>query len=296
MEIEEIIQVPDASQAERLVVNIPIGNIITNPFQPRKTFDTASLQELADSIKEYGVLQPLLVVPLEEEQYLLIAGERRLRASYIAGLSTVPVLLGNYSSQEVAEIAMIENLQREDLHYLDEAEGYELLMREFAITQDALAKRVGKKQSTIANKLRILKMAPEVRELLRQSVLTERHARALLKLEEAGSQIAALQAVLDNDLNVRQTEELVSSFAGQSLEAQQAIVPEPSVGGKRTKVIRDVRIFINSIKKVVNDIKKAGVKVKLEQKNEEHEVVITMRIATDSKAAKSIKAVVKAAE
>lgn len=280
MDIQDIVQLPQGDKPERAIVNVPIGNIITNPFQPRKAFDTALLQELADSIKEYGVLQPLLVVPLEDDQYLLIAGERRLRASYIAEMSTVPVILGNYSSQEVAEIAMVENLQREDLHFFDEAEGFELLMKEFNITQENLAKRVGKKQSTIANKLRILKLDKPIRDKLRESNLTERHARALLKLEDTAAQNTVLQAVIDNELNVRQAEELIESVMNSPTgDVIDGSVTEQEVeGGKRTKIIRDVRIFINSVKKVVADIKKVGVKVKLDQKQTEEEVIITMRI------------------
>lgn len=282
MEMQDIVNVPENSIAERTVANVPIASIITNPFQPRKVFDNNTLQELADSIKEYGVLQPLLVVPLEDDQYLLIAGERRLRAAYLAELETIPVLLGNYSSEEVAEIAMIENLQREDLHFLDEAEGYDLLMKEFDITQEALAKKIGKNQSTIANKLRILKLDREVRDALRTGKLTERHARALLKLGDAETQLSVINAVVNNDLNVRQTEALVDGY----ITSGHIDVPHEGKGhdteglpaGKRTRVVRDVRIFVNSIKKVVSDIKKAGVKVKMEQKQTDKEFVLTMRI------------------
>ncbi len=280
MEIEEVVQLADVGQPERSVVDVPIGNVITNPFQPRKVFETAALQELADSINQYGILQPLLVIPLEEEQYLLIAGERRLRAAYIADLETVPVLLGNYSSQEVAEIAMIENLQREDLHFFDEAFGYELLMREFGITQEDLAKRVGKKQSTIANKLRTIRLPSAVRDVLRSGDLTERHARALLKLDNEEDQLRAVQAVKENDLNVRQTEELVAGLLAQVSGMPASIETKTDVAGKRTKIIRDVRIFVNSIKKIVGDIKKAGGLVQIDEVINEDEVVITLRMPT----------------
>ena len=283
MDMEEVIELSNEGHSDKAIMYIPINNIITNPFQPRKNFDMESLRELSESIKEFGVLQPLLVVPLEEEQYLLIAGERRLRASFLAELETVPVILGNYTSQEVAEIAMIENLQREDLHYLDEAEGYDLLMKEFNLTQEALAKRVGKKQSTIANKIRILKLDKSVRELLGSNQLTERHARALLRLDNVEDQITLLKAVIENELNVRQTEELIESFINQA-----HIIPTPEIvieekTGKRTRVIRDVRIFVNSIKKVVTDIKKSGVTVKLQQAQTETELVLTMKIPLNKK-------------
>ena len=172
------------------VVKVPLAKVIPNPYQPRKTFDEEGLQDLAASIAQYGVLQPLLVAPLEDGSgnYLLIAGERRLRASKMAQLHEIPVIISDYTQQQIAEIALIENLQREDLHYLEEAEGYELLMNEFHLTQDSMASRVGKKQSTIANKLRLLRLPQAVREALHKNSLTERHARVLLKLPTEAEQ------------------------------------------------------------------------------------------------------------
>lgn len=265
------------------LLTVPIDSVIPNPFQPRKTFSEESLQELSSSVKMYGVLQPLLVAQLDGGQYLLIAGERRLRAAKLAGLEAVPVLAGCFNSQEVAEVALIENLQREDLHFLEEAEGYELLLQEFSITQEQMAERVGKKQSTISNKLRLLKLSPTVRSIIREQSLTERHARALLALDSEESQKSVLQAVVENGLNVRQTEALIESLAGQ-------IEPEVApVGRKRIKVIRDVRIFLNTIKKVVGDLKGAGVKVKVKQDVEGNDIVLTMRIPTRAVEKKSKK-------
>ncbi len=265
------------------LLTVPIDSVIPNPFQPRKTFSEESLQELSSSVKMYGVLQPLLVAQLDGGQYLLIAGERRLRAAKLAGLEAVPVLAGCFNSQEVAEVALIENLQREDLHFLEEAEGYELLLQEFSITQEQMAERVGKKQSTISNKLRLLKLSPTVRNIIREQSLTERHARALLALDSEESQKSVLQAVVENGLNVRQTEALIESLAGQ-------IEPEVApVGRKRIKVIRDVRIFLNTIKKVVGDLKGAGVKVKVKQDVEGNDIVLTMRIPTRAVEKKSKK-------
>jgi len=274
MQIEEVFQLDNDNKTSKTVVNIIIDNIKTNPFQPRKSFDDESLQELADSIKEFGILQPLLVIALEDENYLLIAGERRLRAAKLAQLTTVPALVGNYTNQQVAEIAMIENLQREDLHYLDEAEGYELIMREFDITQENLAKRVGKKQSTIANKLRILKLDKQVRELLQQNKLSERHARALLKLENKEEQLAVLEKVVANNLNVRQTEDYIKNLSKQIDEQ----IKEKADKRKVTKIIRDVRIFVNTISKVVKDVEKTGVVVDMQQQTTEDELTITLRV------------------
>ena len=160
------------------VEKVDINKIVPNPYQPRKTFDDEALADLSASIAQYGVLQPLLVAPAENGDFMLIAGERRLRASKMAELKEVPVIISQYTSQQIAEIALIENLQREDLHFLEEAEGYEQLMEQFHLTQEAMASRVGKKQSTIANKLRLLKLSANIRAELRSAALTERHARA----------------------------------------------------------------------------------------------------------------------
>lgn len=266
------------------LLNVPIDSVIPNPFQPRKTFSDESLQELSDSVKTYGVLQPLLVAQLDGGQYLLIAGERRLRAAKLAGLANIPVLVGCFNSQEVAEVALIENLQREDLHFLEEAEGYELLLQEFSITQEQMAERVGKKQSTISNKLRLLKLSPAVRQILREQALTERHARALLTLEDEAAQQSVLQAVVENGLNVRQTEALIESLS------EETAPEEAAVGRKRIKVIRDVRIFLNTIKKVVGDLKGTGVKVKVKQDVDGNDIVLTMRIPTKQAEKKTKKA------
>ena len=194
------------------VIKVPIDQIFPNPYQPRKTFDDEALADLASSIAQYGVLQPLLVAPAEDGRYLLIAGERRLRASRMAKLTEVPVIISEYSSQEIAEIALIENLQREDLHFLEEAEGYEQLMEQFHLTQEAMAARVGKKQSTIANKLRLLRLSSEVRKLLVEHELSERHARALLKLEDEAQRLEVLDIIIKRNYSVRQTDEYIAKL------------------------------------------------------------------------------------
>lgn len=274
MQIEEVFQLDGDNRADKTVVDIAVDKIRANPFQPRKNFDDESLQELSDSIKEFGVLQPLLVISLEDENYLLIAGERRLKAAKLAQLQTVPVLVGSYTNQQIAEIAMIENLQREDLHYLDEAEGYELIMREFAITQENLAKRIGKKQSTVANKLRILKLDKQVREVLQQEKLSERHARALLKLVDKNQQLSVIQKAVTDSFNVRQTEEYIKNLTKQTTTKESKKEDKRKI----TKIIRDVRIFINTISKVVKDVEKTGVLVNMQQETNEEELTITLKV------------------
>ena len=252
------------------VLQVPLSKIVPNPYQPRKEFESEALSELADSIRQYGVLQPLLVAPGKDGTYILIAGERRLRASIMAGLGTVPVIVSEYTTQQIAEIALIENLQRKDLHYLEEAEGYEKLVNTFHLTQESMAIRVGKKQSTIANKLRLLRLPVSVRNKLHDSKLTERHARVLLKLENEETQKAVLQKVLKGNLNVRQTEALVEKTLkeiGKLNEKKPRIV-----------IVNDVRIYLNSIRDIMEKVKTSGIPASMEQDMDGDDVVVTLRI------------------
>ena len=252
------------------VLHIPLSKIVPNPYQPRKEFESEALSELADSIRQYGVLQPLLVAPGKGDTYILIAGERRLRASTMAGLGTVPVIVSEYTTQQIAEIALIENLQRKDLHYLEEAEGYERLVNTFHLTQESMAIRVGKKQSTIANKLRLLRLPGSVRKKLHDSDLTERHARILLKLENEDLQKAVLQKVLKGHLNVRQTEALVEKTLKEAGKLNQK---KP-----RFVIVNDVRIYLNSIKEIMETVKTSGIPSSMEQEMDGDDVVVTLRI------------------
>ena len=259
--------------SEVKVVKVPIDTIFPNPYQPRKSFDDAALEDLSASIAQYGVLQPLLVSPAEDGRYMLIAGERRLRASKMAKLTEVPVIISEYTSQQIAEIALIENLQREDLHYLEEAEGYEKLMNQFHITQEAMAARVGKKQSTIANKLRLLRLSVPVRKVLMDAELSERHARALLKLPDDEKRLEVLETIVAKNFSVRQTEEYINKLLDGKSEEKR----------KRMVIVNDVRIYLNSIKQVVDAVKTAGIPVAMEQTLEGDEVIISVRIKNQKK-------------
>ena len=259
--------------SEVKVVKVPIDSIFPNPYQPRKTFDDAALEDLSASIAQYGVLQPLLVSPADDGRYMLIAGERRLRASKMAQLTEVPVIISEYTSQQIAEIALIENLQREDLHYLEEAEGYEKLMNQFHITQEAMAARVGKKQSTIANKLRLLRLSAPVRKVLVDAGLSERHARALLKLPDDAKRLEALETIVAKNYSVRQTEEYINKLIDGKKEEKR----------KRMVIVNDVRIYLNSIKQVVDAVKTAGIPVEMEQTLEGDEVIVSVRIKNHKK-------------
>lgn len=267
--------VQEAPVNEVKVVKVPISQIFPNPYQPRKTFADEALTDLCASIKEYGVLQPLLVSPADDGRYMLIAGERRLRASRLANLTEVPVIISDYTSQQIAEIALIENLQREDLHFLEEAEGYEQLMNEFHLTQEAMAARVGKKQSTIANKLRLLRLTAPVRKVLVEAGLSERHARALLKLDDDAKRLEVLAVVVEKNFSVRQTEDYIARLldAGDKEKEKK----------RRMVIVNDVRIYLNSIKQVVNSIKDVGIPVNMEQTMEGDEVIISLRIKNQKK-------------
>ena len=252
------------------VLYVPLSKIVPNPYQPRKEFESEALSELADSIRQYGVLQPLLVAPGPDNNYILIAGERRLRASTMAGMGSVPVIVSEYTTQQIAEIALIENLQRKDLHYLEEAEGYEKLVNTFHLTQESMAGRVGKKQSTIANKLRLLKLSPSVRNTLHESDLTELHARALLKLENEETQKTVLKKIIKDHLNVKQTETLVDKTLKQ----------EGKLNKKKPRIVivNDVRIYLNSIKNIMDAVKNSGIPSCMEQEMDGDDVVVTLRI------------------
>lgn len=253
---------------------LDIGNIVPNPFQPRKTFNDEALRDLAASIQEFGVIQPLLVRNAKNQQYELVAGERRLRASKLVGLEKVPAIIKELTDKEMAELAMIENLQREDLHFLEEAEGFHQLLVNFGFTQDELAKRMGKSQSTIANKLRLLKLSDTIRKQLYECSLTERHARALLKLTDEIKQLEALSIIKEKGLNVRESEMLIQEIIDEISREKDQKVPKQNV----VRIIRDVRIFLNTIHNVVGEMKKSGLKVKVNQEQDDDYITVKMVI------------------
>lgn len=191
------------------LTEVPIRSIQPNPHQPRSTFDETTLRELADSIREHGLIQPLIVVRAGEDRYTLIAGERRWRASQIAELDSVPVVIKDAAPQQMLELALIENVQRADLNPLEEALAYKQLSEEFGLTQEQVAQRVGKSRVAIANTLRLLKLPETIKARLADGLVTEGHARALLMLSDSTVQQRTLSQIIKNGLSVRQTEELV---------------------------------------------------------------------------------------
>ncbi len=212
---EEVLeQTPPSNSPRKELKEIPIDSIVLNPYQPRRTIDPESLEELADSIREMGVLQPIIVRAIGEERYELVAGERRWRAARLAGLQKIPAIITETTEKEALVFALVENLQRTDLNPIEEAQGYKKLMLEFNLTQEEIAQMVGKKQSTIANKLRLLKLPPLVQEKVIDGTITERHARALLRLPSEADILKVLKQIEQRKLNVSQTEDLVNKMLG----------------------------------------------------------------------------------
>jgi len=236
------------------IVNIPVDEIQPNAYQPRKNFSEESLDELTNSIKSYGVLQPIVVRRRGRSGYEIIAGERRWRACKRAGLKEIPAIIKDAKDVDSAILALIENIQREDLNFIEEAEGYRQLIQECGVTQEQLAMKLGKSQSTIANKMRILKLPPEIIKIISQEKLSERHARALLKLPDEELQKQVLKRIIDENLSVRETEELIERTI-EKLNRE-----NKKEKGKSYKIaIKDVRIFINSVRKLVKTIKETGI-------------------------------------
>lgn len=264
---------------EREVARIPIDAIRPNPYQPRRVFAQDALEELCASIKQYGLLQPISVRKLGSDSFELIAGERRLRACRMAGMKFIDAIIFSTYEQDSAVIAMMENLQRENLHYMEEAEGYQNLIRDHGLSQDELARRLGKNQSTIANKMRILKLPMAVKRMLLQYSLTERHARALLRLHDEEMQMHVIQIIVQQNLNVKATEDLVertiSRMYGIEKEEEEQSRTRPS---KISGFVRDTRLFVNSLRTVVQQMTDAGLNPKLESRDKEEGMEIKIWI------------------
>jgi ParB family chromosome partitioning protein len=213
--LDAIIPSKEGNLGEAGVAYLPTDQIVANPRQPRQVMEDEQLQELAASIREHGILQPLIVtIDPQTNQYTLIAGERRLRAARLAGLQQVPVVIRQATDQERLELALIENVQRADLSPLETAEAYQHLHEEFGLPHEEIATQVGKSRASVTNTLRLLKLAEPVRAALAEGKISEGHARALLGLNSASAQIAAVQIVVAHDLTVRQTEEYVRKLTG----------------------------------------------------------------------------------
>lgn len=202
---------------------LPIIDIEPNKDQPRKDFDEDKLAALAESIKEHGVISPILVTPGKGGTYKIVAGERRWRASKLAGLKEIPCIIKELNAQELSELAMVENLQRDDLNPIEESEGYRYLMERFSLTQEEIAKKIGKSRSAIANALRLNNLCTEVKALLKNDKLSQGHARALLTLD-ADAQLAIAERIIQDGLNVRQTEAIVQNYGSEKTRPKKKTV------------------------------------------------------------------------
>lgn len=254
---------------EDCIVNISVYNIVPNPSQPRQSFDYDSLYGLAESIKNNGIIQPLLVRAVSGSEYELISGERRLRAARIAGLSSVPCIIRNINLNDSAVFAVLENLQRKDLNFFEEAVSINRLSSDFGFTQSQIGKRLGKSQSSLSNKIRLLKIPAPLREKIIESNLTERHARALLKITDPVLMEKCLDFIITNSLNVFQTEKYIDSVLFK---------PNLSPTKPRLKMLTDVRLFINSINQAVKTMNDAGIdaNVKKTETTDSVQFVITI--------------------
>lgn len=251
------------------VVFVPIDEISPNPVQPRKIFRDAELEELSCSIAEYGILNPL-TVRLRGGKYELIAGERRLRAARLAGLGEVPCILLDVGLEDASLLALIENLQRRDLDFIEEANGISQLIRMFGMSQEEAARRLGKSQSAVANKLRLLKLPQDILEELRKNKLTERHGRALLRLDSADKQRAALSEIVRRDMTVAVTDSYIDAL----LDAEK----EEAAPLRRTFIMKDVRVFVNTILHGIDLMKQGGIEAGMKRRETENELILTISI------------------
>ena len=265
-----------SGREDRVLRRIRISEIVRNPNQPRRYFDPEAIATLAESIRQYGVLNPLTVRRTGNGGYELVAGERRLRAARVAGLTDVPCLLINADGEDSSVIALVENLQRRDLDFFEEANGFKRLIEQFGLTQEEAARKVGKTQSAVANKLRLLRLSQQNMELIRCNNLTERHARALLRLNDEADRINVTNYIIEHELNVSRTEEYIDEFL-KAKENPQPVVESES--GKRVvRLFKDVRFFLNTLNRAVGAMVDAGIGATVKQQESDDGLTLTICI------------------
>ena len=263
------------------ILSLRVEDISPNPVQPRRRFDEESLRELSESIRCYGILNPL-TVRLRCGKYELVAGERRLRAAKLAGLREVPCILIDVNMEDAGLLALVENLQRRDLDFLEEAEGLNKLIRMFGMRQEEAARRIGKSQSAVANKLRLLKLPPDVLETLREKQLSERHGRALLRLPDGESQRAALSAILEQGMTVAAAEAYIDGLLAPPEETSPSPPEKPE--RKRTFVPKDLRLFLNTLNRSLDLMKQGGVQADMQKRETEDALILTISIPKNASA------------
>lgn len=246
---------------------IEINKIKVNPDQPRATFSPEKINELAKSIKENGLIQPLVVRAVGKDQYQIIAGERRYRACKEAKITKIPCIVKAVDSNVVDMLALVENIQREDLNVIEEARAYKNILTNYDLSQTELARKIGKSQATIANRIRLLSLGEDVKVALKGNQITERHARALLKLNKEG-QVVVLRQVLKNNLNVNETEKLVTLYLGTAKDKKRKNKPINKT------LTQDIKIAVNTVKQAAKLIRKSGVKIKQEEEETDDAYII----------------------
>lgn len=257
------------NQLKDEVAQLPISKIVPNKYQPRNIFNDEKIVELSESIKEHGVIQPIVVRKFKDG-YEIIAGERRYRASKLVGLDKVPAIIREYDDKQSASIAIVENIQREDLTAIEEALAYKQLIDLHGITQAALAKQMGKSQSTVANKIRLLNLSDLVQQSVLERKITERHARALLVVKDEELQLQLLEKIINNDLNVSQTEQLIE----ETLNPKEKVKKPQTV----SRMPRDCRIAMNTFKQAIMMVEKTGMKVEHETEELDDSYVIKISL------------------
>ena len=265
-----------SGREDRVLRRIRISEIVRNPNQPRRYFDPEAIATLAESIRQYGVLNPLTVRRTGNGGYELVAGERRLRAARVAGLTDVPCLLINADGEDSSVIALVENLQRRDLDFFEEANGFKRLIEQFVLTQEEAARKVGKTQSAVANKLRLLRLSQQNMELIRCNNLTERHARALLRLNDEADRINVTNYIIEHELNVSRTEEYIDEFL-KAKENPQPVV-EAESGKRVVRLFKDVRFFLNTLNRAVGVMVDAGIGATVKQQESDDGLTLTICI------------------
>ncbi|SOC39400.1 nucleoid occlusion protein [Ureibacillus acetophenoni] len=270
-EVKSDVEVIENKTTEE-VVKITIDKIIPNRYQPRTVFDEEKIEELARTIHTHGVIQPIVVRRYNDDQYEIIAGERRYRAMKKLNWTEVPAIIRNLSDKETASIALIENLQREELTAIEEAMAYQQLIELHSLTQEALAQRLGKGQSTIANKLRLLKLPQNVQEAILKREISERHARALISIKDEEAQSELVELIKEYDWNVRQLEDYIQQLLAPKEEEVKKERP------KRKAISKDIRIAVNTIRQSLSMVTKSGINVKTEEEETEDFYTITVKI------------------
>ncbi len=240
------------------IMQLPVDAIVPNQFQPRTVFDDDKIEELAQTLKTHGMIQPI-VVRKQGDNYEIIAGERRYRAVKKLGWEKIPAIVRNFNDSQTASVALIENLQREELTVIEEAAAYAKLIEIHGLTQESLAQRLGKSQSTIANKLRLLKLPEQVQKALMNKQITERHGRALMSLKDEEKQLQLLNEIIEKQLNVKQTDERVKMMTAGKQKKQ----AKP----RKKAISKDMRIAVNTIRQSMNMVKESGLSIEMEEED-----------------------------